>query len=258
MAVVHDAHMVAHILQLPEVVAGHQHRSAPFRHVAHHQAPHLPAHHRVKAVHRLIQNQVVRHGGQRQPEGRLLLHPLGKPPDGALFVQIENLFQLFVPLHGEVGVEAPVKPHHVTDGGSAEIVPVVGNGGDPGFQRRVFPHVLAPQLHRAAVLPENTGEVADDGGLAGAVGAYQPVNRAGGDAEGGVIQGGEAVKGLDDVFHFNHCSYTSLMSFAASSWVMPRQRSSPSSFRKSSFRLSRRAASASAVPLTKLPFPATE
>ena len=54
MAPVHDAYVVAHVLQLPEVVAGYQHRSAPLRHIAHHQAPYLPAHHRIKTIHRFI------------------------------------------------------------------------------------------------------------------------------------------------------------------------------------------------------------
>ena len=106
------------------------------------------------------------------------------------------------------------------------------------------------------------GDLVDDavqqGAFPCAVGADQSVNRTGGDAEGGVIQGGEAVKGLDDVFHFDHCSYTSSMSAAASASVTPRYRSSFSSFFTSARSVSRRTASASAVPLTKLPFPATE
>ena len=250
--------MVAHVLQLPEVVAGYQHRSAPLRHVAHHQAPHLTAHHRVQTVHRLIQDQIIRHGGQSQPEGRLLLHTLGKPPDRPLFVQFKHFPQLFIPLRGEVWIEALVKPHHIPDARRIEIVPIIGNGGDLGLQRRVFPHILAAQLHGAAVLPENAGEMADDGGLARAVGPYQSVDGSGGHTEGRVIQGGKAVKGLDDVFHFDHCSYTSSMSAAASASVTPRYRSSFSSFFTSARSVSRRTASASAVPLTKLPFPATE
>ena len=258
MAVIHDAHMVAHVLQLPEVVTGHQHRSAALRHIAHHQAPHLTAHHRVQTVHRLIQDQIIRHGGQSQPEGRLLLHTLGKPPDRPLFVQLKHFPQLFIPLRGEVWIEALVKPHHIPDARRIEIVPIIGNGGDLGLQRRVFPHILAAQPHGAAVLPENAGEVADDGGLARAVGPYQSIDGSGGHTEGRVIQGGKAVKGLDDVFHFDHCSYTSSMSAAASASVTPRYRSSFSSFFTSARSVSRLTASASAVPLTKLPFPATE
>ena len=42
-----DAHMVAHVLQLPQVVGGHQHRGPPLGHVTHQQGPDLTAHHRV-------------------------------------------------------------------------------------------------------------------------------------------------------------------------------------------------------------------
>ena len=41
-----------------------------------HQAPDLPAHHRVQAVHRFVQNQHVRPDTQSQPKSGLLLHCL--------------------------------------------------------------------------------------------------------------------------------------------------------------------------------------
>ena len=37
LALIHNAHMVAHVLQLTEVVAGHQHRSATLGNIAHQQ-----------------------------------------------------------------------------------------------------------------------------------------------------------------------------------------------------------------------------
>ena len=59
-----DAHMVAHILQLPQVVGGDQHGGPPLGHISHEEGPHLPPHHRIQAVHRLIQHQDVRHTAQ--------------------------------------------------------------------------------------------------------------------------------------------------------------------------------------------------
>ena len=52
-----DAHMVAHVLQLPQVVGGDQYRGAVFGHIGHEEAPHLTPHHRVQPVHRLVQHQ---------------------------------------------------------------------------------------------------------------------------------------------------------------------------------------------------------
>ena len=53
----------------------------------------LPPHHRVQAVHGLIQNQYLRPGAEGQLEGRLLLHALGEPANGALRGQLEDVIQ---------------------------------------------------------------------------------------------------------------------------------------------------------------------
>ncbi|MPM63334.1 hypothetical protein SDC9_110214 [bioreactor metagenome] len=106
--------MVAHVLQLPQVVGGHQHRGAALRNVLHQQRPHLAAHHRVQSVHRFVQHQQVRPAAQGKPEGRLLLHALGQPADGPLFVHGgEHVLERPVPGGVEPGEEAPVKAHHI-------------------------------------------------------------------------------------------------------------------------------------------------
>ena len=68
---------------------------------------------------------------------------LAEAAEGALLVDLEDLLAFFIPLHGEAGVKAPVEFAHVPDGGLREVIPVVGNGGDPGFQGLVLPDALA-------------------------------------------------------------------------------------------------------------------
>ena len=144
LAVGQDAHMVAHVLQLPQVVGADQHGGAPLGHVAHEQRPHLAAHHRVQAVHRLVQHQHLGLAAQGQPEGGLLLHPLGQAADGLLVVHVgKGLPQGLVPLAVEGGVHPPVKAGHIPGGGGGEVVQVVGDDGDLGLHRRVFKHRLA-------------------------------------------------------------------------------------------------------------------
>ena len=211
---VHDAHVVAHVLQLPEVVGGDQHRGAVFADVVHHEAPHLAAHHRVQSVHRFVQDQVSGAAGHGQPEGGLLLHPLAHAADQGLFREGEHRPEFLIAGHVEGGVKAPVEAHHVRDGGGGKGVPVVGDGGDEGLFLRALVDRGTLHQHFAAVGAVNAGEVADDGGFPRAVGAHQTVDPAAGDGDGGPVQGGEAVKGLDHVFYFDHCP-TPLSSISA-------------------------------------------
>ena len=185
-------------------MAGHQHRRAPLRHVAQKQRPHLPPHHRIEAVHRLVQNEVLRHTAYRQPEGRLLLHTLAHAPQHHLLIQREYLLQLLVPLPAEIRVDAGEEFRHLPDTRLGEIVPIVADHSHAPLGPGVLIHRLAVQQHLAAVLPVNARQMADNGGLARAVGAYQSVHRALGHGHGQPIQRPEAVKGLDYVFYLKH------------------------------------------------------
>lgn len=204
LTMVQDAHMVAHVLQLPQVVAGHQHRRAALRHVAQKQRPHLPPHHRVKAIHRLVQNEVLRHTAHHQPKGRLLLHTLAHPPQHHFLIQREDLLQLLVPLPAEIGVDTGEEFRHLPDARLREVVPVVADNGHTTLHGDVLIYRLTVHQHVAAVLPVDARQMADDGGFPRAVGPYQTVHRAVGHRHGQVVQRPEAVKGLDDVFYLDH------------------------------------------------------
>ena len=114
--VVEDADVIAHVLQLPQVVGGHQHRRLVLRHVREDQTPDLTAHHRIEAVHRLVQDQDFRPGRQRQPEGRLLLHPPAEPPNGPVLVQRKGLRELFKSFLVKARVDLCIKAHHIPRG----------------------------------------------------------------------------------------------------------------------------------------------
>ena len=75
-AVLHNPDVVAHVLQLAQVVRGDEHGRAVFADVVHQLAPDLTPHHGVKPVHRLVEDEYFRPCGQRQPECGLLLHTL--------------------------------------------------------------------------------------------------------------------------------------------------------------------------------------
>ena len=183
-------------------MAGHQHGGATLRHVAQQQRPHLTAHHRVKAVHRLVQDQVLRHAAHGDPERRLLLHTLAHAADHLAVVQREHLVHPVIALLAEAGVHTLIQPGHLPNGPLGEIEPVVGDHAQALLDGGVFVDGPALQRQLAAVGAVNAGEMADDGGLSGAVGAHQSVDRALGDGQIGVIQRPEAVKGLDDVSCF--------------------------------------------------------
>ena len=250
--------MVAHVLQLPQVVAGHQHRGAPLGHVAQKQRPYLPPHHRVKAVHRLVQNEVLRHAAHRQPEGRLLLHTLGHAAQHQLLVQREHLLQLLVALPAEGGIQPCIELRHLPDTALGEIVPVVADDGHAPLHGGVLIHRLAVHQHVAAVLPVDARQMADDGGLARTVGAHQSVHRAVGHRHGQAVQRPEAVKALDDVFYLDHTSSPPSHSASSCSRVQPRLFSSSTSGRSCWVSSAMRRACSPSPAETKLPLPATE
>ena len=186
------------------------------------------------------------------------MHALAQPADGPLFLDAEHVLEGLIPLHGKVRIKSPVKAHHIPDGSLGEIVPVVRDIRHPGLQAGIFPHVLSADTHRAGILTENAGEMADQRGFARAVGAHQTVHAARRHCKRGAGERRKAVKPLHQIPYLDHASSSSFKSASSSVWVTPRYRSSASISRVFSSSSSRRAASAPVSPAAKLPLPGTE
>ena len=195
-AVVQNAHMVADILQLPQIVGGHQHAYAPFGNIGKNQAQDLPPHHRIQSVHRFVQNQHIRAGAYGQLESGLLLHALGKPADGAFSGKLKGLKKPLKKGVVKPGIGIAVIGAHVLHGGGGEVEDVIGYVADPGFDAGVFVDPLTLHEHGAAVRAVHAGEAADQGGFARAVGAHQTVDGALGDMHGQIVQGLACAKGF--------------------------------------------------------------
>ena len=196
--------MVAHVLQLPQVVRGDQHRRPLLRHVLQQNAPDLTAHHRVQAVHRLVQDHQFRLQAHGQPEGRLFLLSLAELTHQLLRVQREGLAQGLKTLHREVRVHVPIESHHIPDRSLAVIKDLIGDIGDAALDGGVFIDLLAADADLTRVLPVNAGQVADQGGLARAVGPHQAVDRSLRRMQIQAVQGPEPVKALAEPANVNH------------------------------------------------------
>ena len=198
--------MVAYVLQLPQVVGGDQHRRPLLRHVLQQNAPDLTAHHRVQAVHRLVQDHQFRLQAHGQPEGRLFLLPLAELAHQFFGIQFKSRAQGLKALCGEIGVHVPIESHHVQDRGLAVIKDLVGDIGDAALDGGVFKDLLAADADLPRILPVDAGQVADQGGLARAVGAHQAVDRALWRVQIQAVQRPKPVKALAEPAYFNHGS----------------------------------------------------
>ena len=159
-------------------MGGYQNRCLPAGHVIQDQAPHLPPHDRVQTVHRLVQNQHLRMGGQGQVERRLLLHTLAEAPDGALAGQLEHSLKLLEPLFIKLGIDAGIIGFHVQKAGPGKVERFICHTADFFLCQKVFINGLTVQGHGSAVCPINAGQVTDRRGFSRAVGANQAVDSA--------------------------------------------------------------------------------
>ena len=207
LAAVHDAHVVAHVLELAQVVRRDEHGRAVFGDVGQHEIPDLTAHDGVEPVDRLVEHEHVRPQAHRQPERGLLLHALGQAADLPLRVELKHLAELLIALGVELRVDAAVVAHHVRDRRLREIEHVVRDVGDARLDGRVFVHGLAVDVDHAAVRAVDARQMADERGLARAVRPDEAVHRAARHGHGHAVERAEAVKRFDDVFDFNHGSF---------------------------------------------------
>ena len=93
---------------------------------------------------------------------------------------------------------------HVLQSSGGKIEDLIGDIADGLLDLGIFVDGLSLQGDSAAVRPVNAGHVANDGGLARAVGAYQSVDSSLGHRHIQVIQGFEGAEGFGEVFDFNH------------------------------------------------------
>ena len=169
MAHVHDADMVADVLQLAQIVRRYQHRRAVARHILESQTPDLPPHDGVKPVDRLVEHEIVRPQAQRQPEGRVLLHALGKAAQRRALVQTKDLAQRVKAGRVEARVHRAVKGRKLADRPAAEHAQIVRDIADAAFDLRVFIDRQTADGHAAGILTENACNMANGGGLSRAV-----------------------------------------------------------------------------------------
>ena len=195
--------MVAHVLQLAEVVRRYEHRHALLRHILHDKRPHLPPHHGVEAVHRLIEHEYLRPRRKCDPEGRLLLHAARKAADGARIVKREDLAQLFVAFGVEAGIERARKFHKIARRARGGEIRLVRDAEHARLDRGVFKYRFPVEQHRARVLPQHAHYVTDGGRLARAVRTDETVDRAGRHREIQRVERFEAFVDLCNVFQFN-------------------------------------------------------
>jgi hypothetical protein len=175
----HDAHPVAQGLGLGQDVAGQQHR-APAVALVGDDLTEAGLHERVQPRGGLVEQQQLDVGGERGHQGDLLAVALGVGAGLLARVEVEQLQQL-VPVPGvEATPEAAQQVDHLAAGQVRPQGHVPGDIGEAAVQGdRVAPGVAAEQLGPAGVGPQQAQQDPDGGGLAGPVGAEEPVYLAG-------------------------------------------------------------------------------
>ena len=104
--------LVAGVFEIPQRVAGNYGSCISRLHIAVQNALDQIAHDRIQAVERFVEQNVIRHGGQRKDDGGLTTHPLGERRQICLRVQAEKRGQLAVSFVGKRRVVRPVQRGH--------------------------------------------------------------------------------------------------------------------------------------------------
>ena len=207
---VHDADVIANVLQLAQVVRRDEHRCLMRGDVLQDDAPDLAAHHGVEAVDRLVENQIVGLRADGQPEGGLLLHALGKAAQRPLLVELEDFMQLPVAAHVEAGIELSHQFRHLADRVARVGGEIVRDEGHPPLDRRVFPNRESADRNRAGIRTVDARNAAKHRGFARAVRPHKAVDRAVRHGEAQIVQRAEAVERFGDILYLDHGSNSSL------------------------------------------------
>ena len=210
-------YMVAHILQLTQIVAGNHHRRAVLRHKIYQKLLHQFPHHRVQAVKNFVKQDTARLGGQPQQDRRLALHALTHLAQPSVKGNGKQLFHPGKVVLAPPGIHAAVQPCQPPHGGGGSKIRKVRDKHSAALDLLVLKRRLAVNEHPPAVRPIHTGQNAQQRGLTGTVRAYQPKNGAVLHLQRQVAQGGNAVKLLAHILNFNHLGPSSpsvLLQFA--------------------------------------------
>ena len=130
--------------------------------------------------------------------------PLGEFAHRPLFVETEELRELFIALHVKAWVLTLDKAGHVEDAGLGIKENVVGDIGDLCFDRRGFINRLSVNKQFSHVLPVDTHQMTDERGLSSTVRPNKTVYRALRRRQRETVKSMKAVKALDEPLSFNH------------------------------------------------------
>ena len=112
-----QSHMIAYVLQLPQVMGSNDGSQVPVLHIRCKYALYRLAHHRIQSVEGLVAEQVVRASAHAAYNRNLFLHALGKCVYLPLLVQAEISHQLVETRLVKSLVHLPVIMHHLLRSG---------------------------------------------------------------------------------------------------------------------------------------------
>ena len=175
---VHDADVIANVLQLAQVVRRDEHRCLMRGDVLQDDAPDLAAHHGVEAVDRFVEDQIIGLRADGQPEGGLLLHALGESAQRLFLVKLEDLAQLSIAAEVEAGIELLHQTRHLADGVARVGGEIVRDEGHPPLDRRILPDRQTADRDQTGVRPVDARDAAEHRGFARAIRPDKAVDRA--------------------------------------------------------------------------------
>ena len=195
-----QSHLVAQVLQLPQVVTAYHHGGAPLRYLLGQQLFHHQPYHRVQPVKGLIQQQVISMAAQRRQKRRLPPHPLAEGGKGLIGLQRKAPAKGVVGLHGKAGIQPPVEACQVLHGALGREIQVIAEIQNAILRRDVLKDILALQRHPAAIGAVHPAHQPHQRGFSAAVGPHQSIYASPPDLGIQPIQRGFILKPFYQVF----------------------------------------------------------